>query len=266
MADEGAKVFLDISVPGGYSFELNNFKGIERLSSLFEYTVIMTAQSRDVDFNALMSQSATVSLTVGSEKRTFDGIIGRFEQLDTPFSDLNRWNVYKAVLYPKVWLLNFSGQCRIFQNTSAIDIIKQILDDNKIPYSNQVTSAGAQQREFCVQYNETNFNFISRLMEEEGIFYYFEQNEEGHKLVLAESSETSPTCPNASSVNFHDSAPHEPFMKTVSSCFIHQRIVPASNTLVSYNYLSPQTSLKGTASGPTDAGGGRYYKLSRSFH
>src|SRR3990167_6261783 len=256
MPEEGAKVFLDISVPGGYSFKLNDFQGVERLSSLFEYTVIMTAQSRDVDFDTLMRQSATVSLTVGSEKRTFNGIIGHFEQQATPFVPLNMRNVYRAVLYPKVWLLTFSGQCQIFQNKSALTIIQQILDDNGIPYTNRVSSAGRQAREFCVQYNETYFNFISRLMEEEGIFYYFEQNEEGHKIVLADFSETSPPCPNAISVSFHDSAIHEPFMMTVSSCFIHQHIVPSTNTLISYNYLSPQNRLKGTASGPTDAEGG----------
>ena len=256
MPEEGAKVFLDISVPGGYSFKLNLFQGVERLSNLFEYTVLMTAQSRDVNFDTLMRQSATVSLTVGSEKRTFNGIIGHFEQQATPFAPLNMWNVYRAVLYPKVWLLTFSGQCQIFQNKSALTIIQQILDDNGIPYTNRVSSAGRQAREFCVQYNETYFNFISRLMEEEGIFYYFEQNEEGHKIVLADFSETSPPCPNAISVSFHDSAIHEPFMMTVSSCFIHQHIVPSTNTLISYNYLSPQNRLKGTASGPTDAEGG----------
>ena len=155
-----------------------------------------------------------------------------------------------------LWLLTFSGQCRIFQNKSAMDIIKGVLDENKIPYLNQVTTAGMQKRDFCVQYNETNFNFISRLMEEEGIFYFFQQSQGSHTLILADSVEGHPFCPDATSASFHDAAPHEPFMLKVSSCFITQRIVPKSNTLKSYNYLMPQTPLKAQAMGTFDAGGG----------
>lgn len=256
MANGGAKVFLSVTTSGGTSFTLNDFYGVERLSDLFEYNLIMTAQDRDISFDSLMGQSATVSITVGSLVRTYNGIIGRFEQDGTPFKPLDMWSVYKATLYPKLWLLTFSGQCRIFQNQSALDIITSVLSDNQITVSNQVSTAGSQQRDFCVQYNETDFNFISRLMEEEGIFYFFQQDNGSHTLVLADSPEGNPACPNASSASFHDVGPHEPFMMTVSSCFIKQRTVPHSNTLKSYNYLTPQTQLKALASGTSDAGGG----------
>jgi len=256
MANEGAKVFLDVKISGGTSFNLNVFKGVERLSNLFEYTLLMTAQSRDVNFNSLMGQSATVSLSVGSFVRTYNGIIGRFEQDDTPFKPVNMWTTYKATLYPKLWLLTFSGQCRIFQNKSTLNIIQNVLDENQITYSSQVTKSGMETREFCVQYNETDFNFISRLMEEEGIFYFFQQTETGHTLVLADSLTTLTPCPNAASVSFHDAAVHDQLMIKVSSCFITQRIVPQRNTLKSYNYLKPQTPLKAMANGTSDAGGG----------
>ncbi|MBL8676609.1 MAG: type VI secretion system tip protein VgrG, partial [Alphaproteobacteria bacterium] len=170
-------IFLTVSAPGGYSFKLNVFQGVERLSNLFEYTLIMTAQSNDINFNTLMGQSVTVSLTLGSQTRTFNGIVGCFEQQATPFEPLDMWNVYRAVLYPQVWLLTFSAHCQIFQNMTTVQIIEQILKTNVVSYLNQVVSAGMTQREFCVQYNETDFAFISRLMEEVGIFYYFQQSE-----------------------------------------------------------------------------------------
>lgn len=256
MADAGAKVFLSVQTSGGASFKLNVFQGIDRLSDLFEYTLLMTAQNRDVSFDSLIGQPATVSLSVGSLTQTYNGIIGRFEQDDTPFKPVDIWTTYRATLYPKLWLLTFSGQCRIFQNKSTIDIITSILTEKQIPFSQQVTTAGMRPREFCVQYNETDFNFISRLMEEEGIFYFFQQTQEGHTLVLADSVETAPVCPNAASVSFHDAAPHDQLMLKVSSCFITQRIVPQSHTLGSYNYLTPQTPLKAVAMGPANAGGG----------
>ncbi len=256
MAQKGGKVFLSVKTSGGTSFELNFFQGVERLSDLFEYTLIMTAQSREIGFDTLMGQSATVSVSVGSLIRTYNGIIGAFKQDGTPFQPLKMSTVYRATLYPTLWLLTFSGQCRIFQNKSAMDIIKEVLDENKIPYLNQVTAAGMQKRDFCVQYNETNFNFISRLMEEEGIFYFFQQSQGSHTLLLADSVDGHPFCPDAMSASFHDAAPHEPFMLKVSSCFITQRIVPKSNTLKSYNYLMPQAPLKAQAMGTSDAGGG----------
>jgi len=256
MVSSRAKIFLDVKTPGETSFELKTFRGVERLSDLFEHTLIMTTQSREVVFDTLINQSATVSLTVGSLVRTFNGIIGRFEQEGTPFEPLTLPSVYKATLYPKLWLLTFSGQCRIFQNKSALDIIVSVLDENQIFYLNQVITSGRQLREYCVQYNETDFNFISRLMEEEGIYYFFQQSLDNHTLVLADSMEGHPFCPNAESVSFHDVGPHEPFMMTVSSCFIKQRTVPKSNTIKSYNYLMPQMPLKAQAMGTLDAGGG----------
>lgn len=256
MASSGAKVFLSVETSGGTSFKLNMFRGVERLSDLFEYTLIMTSEENDVNFDNLIKTSAKVTISVGSEQRTYEGIIGEFKQDDTPFTDLQMWNVYRAKVYPKLWLLNFSGQCRIFQNQSAMDIIKKVLEDNQITVSDQVQSAGQTTRDYCVQYNETDLNFISRLMEQEGIYYFFDQSEGSHKLVLADTVDGHSSCPNAGSVSFHDSSPEEPFMVKVSSCFISQRIVPKSNTLKSYNYLTPQTDLKALATGPEDANGG----------
>lgn len=256
MPNKAADIFLSVKTSDGTSFKLNNFRGVERLSDLFEYTLLMTARSREVNFKALMNQSATVSLKVGSLTRTYNGIIGYFEQADTPFQSIDMWTVYRATLYPKLWLLNFSGQCRIFQNKSTIEIIKSVLDEHKITYSNQVTTAGTQTRDFCVQYNETDLNFICRLMEQEGIFYFFQQNQDTHTLVLADSMGAHVSCPQASSVSFHDAAPYEQFLMKVSSCFITQRIVPQRNTLKSYNYLTPQKPLKAIAAGDSEAGGG----------
>lgn len=256
MAKTGAKVFLDVKMPGGTTYKLNNFRAVERLSHLFEFHLLMTNQSRDVGFDSLIGQSATVSLTVGSETRTYNGIIGLFEQDATPFNPIDEWTTYRAVLYPKLWLLTFVGQCRIFQNKSTVEIIKSVLDENQIQYSSKVTTAGMQQREFCVQYNETNFNFISRLMEEEGIYYFFEQTRAGHTLVLADSLEGHPACPNAATASFHDVAVHEQMLLKVTSCFITQQVVPQSNTIKSYNYLTPQTPLSANAKGSATTKGG----------
>lgn len=257
MADnQGAKVFLEVKTSDGTPFAIQTFQGVERLSDLFEYRLVMAARSRDVNFNGLMGQPATVSLRVGSMTQTYNGIVGQFEQEDTPFQPINAWTTYRATLYPKLWFLKFAGQCRIFQNKSPLEIIQQILGDHQITYSNQVTTCGMKPRVYCVQYNETDFNFICRLMEEEGIFYFFQQNQGNHTMVLGDASPAHPPCPQSPTVSFHDAAVRDQLMLKVSSCFIQQNIVPKSNTLKSYDYLKPQQPLKANAMGSSNAGGG----------
>lgn len=257
MAKKENKVFLDVILGGDTTFTLTEFEGIERLSSPFEYTLSLASESRTLNFNQFMGKEATVSLKVGNERRTYSGIIGHFEQDATPFKPLKIQTNYKAILYPKMWLLNFAGQCRIFQNKSTLEIIKEVLREHEVPFENMVTQAGLQPREFCVQYNETDFNFISRLMETEGIFYFFDQDHHSHKLVLADAPAVHAPCPFAASASFHDAAVEDQFMLTVSSCLLSQRIVPQGTTFKSYNYLTPRTSLNAPATGVGNAGGGK---------
>ncbi len=254
-APTDSSYFLGLNFPGGDSFTLNIFQGVERISDLFEYTLFMTTTDNDANFDSLMGKSATVSITINSETRYFNGIIGKFEQ-EAALLTVNEPTVYRATLYPNLWLLKFSGQCRIFQNQSIVSIITSILDQSQITYSNQVSNAGTQPVPFCVQYNETDFNFISRLMETNGIFYFFQQTENGNTLILADAIGAYSPCPSVSTVNFENDYTERPFLLMVESCSLTQRIVPQSNTIVSFNYLAPQNPLQASATGPTDAGGG----------
>src|SRR5476649_2322320 len=98
MAIKKAKIFLTVKTPGTTAFTLNSFRGVERLSDLFEYTLLMTAKSKEVSFDTMIGESATVSIGAGASTRTFQGIIGRFEQEETPFKSLDMWTVYRATL------------------------------------------------------------------------------------------------------------------------------------------------------------------------
>jgi type VI secretion system secreted protein VgrG len=265
MATKGAKIYLDVKAPGGTTFKINSFRGIERISDLFEYTLVMTTKNKDVSFDQMIGGTVTVSLSAGKDTRYFTGIIGKFEQEDTPFKPINVWTVYRATLYPKLWLLTLSGECRIFQNKTTIQIIKAVLDEHQVPFKDQLRRSGKEKREYCVQYNESDFNFISRLMEEEGIYYFFDQSREGHKLILTDNAQAHSYCPGARTAAFHDAAPVDQFLMKVSSCFITQRIVPRSDTLKSYNYLTPKTALKSTADGSRKAGGGSITNYRETF-
>ena len=92
---------------------------------------------------------------------------------------------YRAEIVPWLWLLTLSSDCRIFQDKDVLEIVRDIFDE--LGYSDyEIRCSGSSRREYCVQYRETHFAFVSRLMEEEGIFYYFTHSADRHVLVLAD--------------------------------------------------------------------------------
>ncbi len=253
MPNKNKKVFMSVKIHGGPAFTLIQFHGIERLSSLFEYQLTLLSPSRTAPFEKILGKLATVSITAGDKTRTFTGMIGHFEQEGTPFNlpkahpsyDLE--TVYRATLYPAFWLLKFSGQCRSFQHQSAHTIIKKVFKDHKLPHEDKVHKHGKRVRDFCVQYNETDFDFVSRLMEEEGIFYFFDQTPEGHRLVLGDAPSAHKACPHEPSASFDDRQGQDPFLLTVTSCFIKKQLGTSAVNRLSFNYLTPKTPLKAHA-------------------
>ena len=125
--------------------------------------------------------------------RYVDGICSNFSEGDRT----ERFTSYFAEVVPKVWLLTRRARSRIFQQKSVPDILKAVFEGFDCDYQ---LRGDYQYREYCVQYRETDFNFASRLMEEEGIFYYFKHSDGSHKMVIADtpqSHETVPGRPNA---------------------------------------------------------------------
>lgn len=129
--------------------------------------------------------------------RYFCGIVNEFEQggRDTRFS------VYHARIVPHIWMLTQNLQSRIFQNISVPDILRRILSGFECTFEFQ---HNYEPRNYCVQYQETDFAFISRLMEEEGIYYYFEHTENTHKMIIADTPQSHRVCPAKAAVEYHD--------------------------------------------------------------
>lgn len=161
---------------------LVGFQGQESLSQLFQFQLDLIADNRvDVAFEKLIGQKVTVTLNLpDGQKRYFSGICNRLTQgrREATFTR------YQMEIVPQFWLLTRTWQCRIFQHLSVPDILKKVLAGLDVKYEIQGTF---QPRRYCVQYRETDFAFASRLMEEEGIYYYFKHAADGHQLVIANS-------------------------------------------------------------------------------
>ncbi len=164
---------------------LRSMSGSEQLGRPFEYTVNLLSTDELIAPKDIVGQNVTVLLKlVSGEERYFNGFVSRFVQtsIDEGLAK------YTATMVPWLWFLTRTSDCRIFQEMTVPDIIKEVFKGHGYTdYEEKITAANYRKWDFCVQYRETDFNFVSRLMEQEGIYYYFTHENGKHNLILADS-------------------------------------------------------------------------------
>ncbi len=174
---------MAVDTPFGWNvLLLRSFGGREDLSQLFSYELDMLSERESLPAAEIVGEGVTFWIDYpDGQHRYFHGIVNRFAFLGTG----DRASIYRASVVPKLWLLTQGSDCRVFQEMTLPDIIKKILDEKGIPYDARITGFHPQHR-YRVQYRETHYNFVARLMEEEGIFYFFKHDRGKHTLVLAD--------------------------------------------------------------------------------
>lgn len=183
MADQAIKIS---GLPADTKLEFESMTGWEELGRLFELKLNLLSEKKDITLDAVLGKNVTVEIEFTSEKkRYFNGDIVRFRQLT---KSVDGSTCYEAIVRPRLWFLTRTSDCKIFQQKSATEIIDAVLQDHGITDVKKSLSGTYNAREYCVQYNETDFDFISRLMEEEGIYYFFEYETGKHTLVFADAS------------------------------------------------------------------------------
>jgi type VI secretion system secreted protein VgrG len=174
--------------------------GFERLGELFEYELELLSENHSIDPDKLLGENITVGMKLADGSvRYFNGYVTRFGQ----YGSLDIFSYYRATVRPWLWFLTRSSNCRIFQKKTTPDIIKQVFKDQAFTDLKEKLSGSYAPREYCVQYRETDFNFVSRLMEEEGIYYYFTHENGQHHLVLADSASSHETFNGYARIPFH---------------------------------------------------------------
>ncbi len=229
---------------------LESFTGTEAISELFSLNLELLAEAgTDVTFDSLIGEDSTIRIEQSDGgQRYFNGIIRRFERgLQLRASTSNRTFIrYRAQLVPKVWLLTLQANCRIFQQQTVPDILKQVLDGYDVSYQIQGTY---YTREYCVQYRESDFAFISRLMEEEGIYYYFTFTQDGHQMVISDAPQTHPDVPGPNPITFDQMEGGERPSGRIYGWDKVQQLQTGKVTLWDYNFQLPGKNLE--ASQPT---------------
>lgn len=178
---------LKIESPlGENKFILTAFSGTESVSKLFEFSLDLFSEDSNISEKNIIGKPLSVCIQ-GDEGpiRYFHGIVNRFYL--GPLS-LRQGRSYRAQIVPWFWFLNLSKDCRIFQNLAVKKIIQQVFQESGMSdFSMSKVSGGNTVRNYCTQYHESHFNFICRLLEEEGIYYYFKHEKDKHTLILADS-------------------------------------------------------------------------------
>lgn len=176
---------VSISPDPGFKLVFDSLDGTEELGRPFLYVLMMSSEKAKGDLMSLLGSSVTVSITKEkTEKRHFNGIVGRIEYAGLRGGAAS----YRMELRPWIWLLSHQQDCVIFQNKTAWQIITAVFEAAGFSdYEDQrQNAAGDKTLEYCVQYDESSFDFVTRLMEEFGLYYYFKHESGVHKLVFCD--------------------------------------------------------------------------------
>ncbi len=227
---------------------LSRFDGGESLSELFEFRIEAIAAEANIDFNAALGKSVTVKLkTPDGKDRYFNGLLAEARwagQRDTLYA-------YELVIRPWLWLLSLTSDCRIFSQKSPRDIIKQVFTDRGFSDFRDELKSSYPTLEYCVQYRETDFVFVSRLMEQYGIYYFFEYSDGKHTLVLADMKASHKPADGLSSVEFLPARQGgRPQVQRLEDWLRGRRVRSGSFVLNEYDYNKPPANLLANSDKP----------------
>lgn len=181
---------------------LSSFSGHEGLCVPFSFELTLVSESDAIAFDGIIGNNITISIgDSAAGARFFNGIVSRFSQ-DSGTGEA-RLARYSATLVPWFWLLSKTTNSRIFQNKSVPEIVEEIFTEKGFnDFRMELNNEAYDPKEYCVQYAETDFNFVSRLLEQEGIFYFFEHENGTHTMVLGDTPANHPPCPGNASVTY----------------------------------------------------------------
>jgi type VI secretion system secreted protein VgrG len=197
------------SIAGADMSELKvvRFDGTEAISRLYSFQLVLTSDNADIDIAAMVAQQCLLAISADGGTRHVHGIVRSFKRTG---QSANRTH-YACEVVPQHWLLTRRHGCRIFQEHNCPDmtvpgIIKKVLCDAGIPDDRYrfVLHGQYEPRDYVVQYRETEMDFISRLMEEEGLFYFFEHSDDGHVMVLGDTPAAHVDTPFAEDYPYRD--------------------------------------------------------------
>ena len=243
---------LEISTKAGDGvFVVQKFSGREDLGRLFEYRLELLSERGDITAESLLGTNATVALELNdaTSTRYFNGYITRLSvqgSVRTPAFKSNVGYLYLITINPGAWFLTRSANSRIFSATAIGDIVMQQFGANSlIDVENDVGTT--ETRDFVVQYRETDFTFVSRLMEHAGIYYYFTHENGSHKIVLLDQASKHKPTPGLPKLTFSGG---DRTGTTLTEFAMVSEVQPGAYAMGDYNYVTPNTRIASVSANP----------------
>jgi len=217
---------------------LHGLHGEEQVSHLFQFDLELSSASTNLQAEEIVGTIANIEIHNNSDNniRNVNGIISRF--IAGRLTGGIRY--YRAQMVPRLWFLQHTSNCRIFQNQNAEDIITDILQQHGLSKF-EFRSITCETREYCVQFAESDFQFISRLLEEEGISYHFIHQSNDHQLVFTQSNQSFEQCIEAEVICDYGTRPGENY---ISNWERHFNFTSGKWSHNDYDFLSPGKGLR----------------------
>lgn len=224
---------------------LEGFSGEEHVSDLFDFKLEMVSENDAIAAADVLREPFVllIRLPDGSD-RYIHGICARFAQHGKD----EGLTSYQAWIVPWLHLLSLNRDCKIFQEKTVLEIIEEVFSKYDLADYEVRCLESYSPREYCVQYRESDLNFVSRLMEEEGIFYFFEHSDEGHKLILADDGSVIEDCEGQDYFRVAATPGARIEEDVITNLEREYQVYTNKVTLTDYDPLHPSLNLESSAS------------------
>ena len=213
----------------------------EELSRIGEYRLNLLSLKNDINLDDILGKSVTVKVALQDDStRYFNGFVTRF----SAGGKYGKYRRYFATVNTWAWFMSRTADCRIFQDMTVPEIVKKVFGDHKTAlFKDELTGSYAKWT-YCVQYRETDLNFVSRLMEEEGIYFYFTHDEGKHTLVMADSYSAHAACQDDPIPFIAPEDLARPDIEHISSWDLTREIQPGVFVQDDYDFERPSVELR----------------------
>lgn len=237
------RMFLLSTPLGEDALLIQQFEGDEGMSRLFEFRLLMVSEDDSITARDLIGKRVTLRIETAEDERFWLGMVSSFERVGRgpdPGGSEAEMTSYRCEVVPWLWFMKLQKDTRIFQDKSVPDIIETLLGEFQFSDYELDLKGNHPQHVYCTQYNETDFDFILRLMEEEGIFYYFRHPDDGHgaeKVVFTDHEDGHPALdPDTIRMHQPDSVDEA---DTVATLLHRQHMRSGKVTLRDFNFERP---------------------------
>jgi type VI secretion system secreted protein VgrG len=258
-----AQFWFEVGGEPEETFQLLEFYGSEAMSQLFRFEVKLIAPIEyDLKLPDFLNKPSKLTILREDKRKELHGILSDIEEVGRS----KDFAQYHGIFVPRLWKLSLFYQSRVFQNQSVPDIIKEVLkgaglgaDDFKMQLKRTYSP-----REYCAQYRETDLNFISRLMEYEGIYYFFDHANGKDVVMIVDDNAANPKIDAPDEIRSYVGEGVDTEEESVRELTLREKVVTGKVVLKDYNYRTPETSL--SAESQIDSKSpGMYYEYGEHF-